>query len=342
LGKKKKKVLKALNLNKIIFLSIPLVFLGVVVFSTLNSISKSPIEKIDLNLKNTESEKIVTPSFSEQTQNRTEENGFNSSKSKYFVETLFSNWDGLFELFAFNPAYIQESKRMDAQKLESLNESINKTKTDFKPGNLGNVEKLADEYGEIIKREANFYKLDWRLVLAMIRQESYFNSDAVSHAGAIGFMQIMPRTGAGIQTDLNLEETKTPENNLIAGIYYYATMVANFEFAGEDKYKFALAAYNAGLGRVIDAMTITAYQGLDYNKWENVKENYKYLAAGNDSIHAAVWPKSQRPPYGILNNWKEPYNYVESITYYYDQYKNMFASNLKEQPKKKSKKKKSK
>lgn len=338
--KKKQKVLKALNLNKVIFLLIPLVFLGVVVFSTINSISNNTAPKIDLNFKDTETEKIITPSFSDRTQK--EENPGLASQNKYFVETLFNNWDGLFELFAFNPAYIQESKSMDAQKLESLNESISKTKTDFKPGNLGNVEKLANEYGEIIKRESNFYKLDWRLILAMIRQESYFNSEAVSHAGAFGFMQIMPRTGAGIQTDLNLEETNTPENNLIAGIYYYATMVANFEFAGEDKYKFALAAYNAGLGRVIDAMTITAYQGTDYNKWENVKENYKYLASGNDSIHAAVWPKSQRPPYGILNNWKEPYNYVESISYYYDQYKNLFETNLKEPPKKKSKKKKSK
>lgn len=332
-------MLKVLNLNKIIFLLFPLAFLAVVIFSTINSASKSTaINKIDLNLKNTEAEKIITHSFSSQTEK--EENRELASQNKYFVEALFNDWDGLFELFAFNPGYVQESKSMDAQKLESLNESVSKTKTDFKPGNLGNVEELANEYGEVIKRESNFYKLDWRLILAMIRQESYFNSEAVSHAGAFGFMQIMPRTGAGIQMDLNLEETKTPENNLIAGIYYYATMIANFEFAGEDKYKFALAAYNAGLGRVIDAMTITAYQGQDYNKWENVKENYKYLASGNDSLHALVWPKSQRPPYGILNNWKEPYNYVESITYYYDQYKNIFETNLKEPPKKKSKKKK--
>ncbi len=60
-------------------------------------------------------------------------------------------------------------------------------------------------------------------------------------------------------------------------MYYYATLAASFEFTGEDKIKFALAAYNAGLGRVVDAMTIANYFGKDYNKWDNVRNTILIL-----------------------------------------------------------------
>ena len=174
----------------------------------------------------------------------------------------------------------------------------------------------------------------------MIRQESYFNPEAVSRAGAYGFMQIMPGTGRGLQSELNLSDTKDPANNLTAGMYYYAKLVASFEFTGEEKYKFALAAYNAGLARVVDAMTITNYFGKDYTKWDNVKECYPYLASNRDSIHNLVWPNLGRPPGGSLNNWQEPYKYVEYIMFYYENYKQYYPSNLDEPKVKKSKKKK--
>ncbi len=209
---------------------------------------------------------------------------------------------------------------------------------------LGNVDNLVKEFGDIITRECHYYKLDWRIILAIVRQESYFNAYARSHAGAFGLMQIMPKTGEGLENTLQLEEHETPKNNLIAGIYYYAALVSQFREFGDEKYKFALAAYNAGIGRVIDAMTITAYFANDYKNWENVKESYPFLSSKEDSIHALVWPDNKRPPYGTLDNWKEPYNYVSSIMFYYDAYKKMFQSNLEEPPavtkKKKSKRKK--
>jgi len=155
-------------------------------------------------------------------------------------------------------------------------------------------------------------------------KESYFNANARSHAGAFGLMQLMPRTGAGLQNELDLDETHSPPNNVIAGIYYYATLVSQFRDLGDDKYKFALASYNAGLGRVIDAMTITAYFEKDYRSWDNVKEAYPFLASKEDSIHALVWPDSKRPPHGTLDNWKEPYNYVENIMWYWQQYKKLY------------------
>ena len=264
-----------------------------------------------------------------------------SFDNNLYVENLLKDWPTLFDLFTSNSNFKQKAKSINVRDLERVNEKIQMVSKEFK---LGNVDNLVAELGEDIKRECNYYNLDWRIVFAIIRQESYFNANARSHAGAFGLMQLMPRTGAGLQNQLSLEETQTPRNNIIAGIYYYATLVSQFRDLGEDKYKFALAAYNAGLGRVIDAMTITAYFEKDYKTWDNVKEAYPYLSSKEDSIHALVWPDTKRPIYGTLDNWKEPYNYVNSIMFYYDAYKKMFESNLEEPAavtqKKKSKKKK--
>ncbi len=258
-----------------------------------------------------------------------------------YFENLLRDWSTLFDLFTSNANFRQQAKTINVRDLERVTEKVQVVSKEFK---LGNVDNLVNELGDVIKQESNNYKLDWRIILAIIRQESYFNANARSHAGAFGLMQLMPRTGAGLQSTLELEETQTPKNNLIAGIYYYATLVSQFREFGDEKYKFALAAYNAGIGRVIDAMTITAFYGKDYKNWENVKEAYPYLSSKEDSIHALVWPESKHPPYGTLDNWKEPYNYVNSIMFYFEAYKKMFESNLKEPDvsikKKKSKKKK--
>lgn len=264
-----------------------------------------------------------------------------SFNNVYYIESLMKDWPTLLDLFAFNVNFKQKAKSINVRDLERISEKVQTVSKEFK---LGNVENLVKELGDVIVTECNIYKLDWRIVLAIIRQESYFNATARSHAGAFGLMQLMPRTGEGLQNTLQLDETNSPKNNLIAGIYYYAALASQFRDFGDEKYKFALAAYNAGIGRVIDAMTITAYFGKDYKTWDNVKEAYPFLASAEDSIHALVWPETKRPPYGTLDNWKEPYNYVNSIMFYYDAYKKMFESNLKEpeaQPKqKKSKKKK--
>ncbi len=269
-------------------------------------------------------------------------NQFNSLTSKYIfykLENYFVNWKDILDIVSFNKSFAMNDSARNIEKLEMIIKTMDKRTLYFTPGN---VAELVDKYGDMIKEQCTHYKLDWRIILAMIRQESYFNPNAVSHAGAYGFMQIMPRTGQGLQNELNLEDVKTPANNLTAGMYYYATLVASFEFTGDDKYKFALAAYNAGLGRVVDAMTIANYFGKNYNKWDEVKEYYPYLASNQDSIHKLVWPKIGRPPAGSLNNWKEPYKYVEYIIFYYENYKQYYPSNLEEPKSKKTKKKKSK
>jgi membrane-bound lytic murein transglycosylase F len=157
----------------------------------------------------------------------------------------------------------------------------------------------------------------------MIKQESAFTSDAESRAGAYGFMQIMPKTGAKLEETLNLDDHRSPTNNLIAGIYYYALLVARYDGAGDtNKYKFALAAYNAGSGHVEDAMSIAYYMGQDYWDWNNVEEAIKMLGPDNDSLHVKIW--DGKPPNGVFTNWKEPVDYVRNIIYYWSEYRRIY------------------
>jgi soluble lytic murein transglycosylase-like protein len=247
-----------------------------------------------------------------------------------FLEYTVYDWQGLLDIFASNDVNRQLKYTVSSATLENLSQKIKKAQEEFF---RGSSDEILKEYGDVIKDEAKYYNLDWRLILAIIKQESAFISNAVSRSGAYGFMQIMPHTGATLEQTIGLEEHKSPRNNLIAGIYYYALLVARYDVTGEDKYKFALAAYNAGSGHVEDAMTIAYFQGQDYLKWENVKETIKMLGTGNDSLHQQIW--KSRPVNGTFTNWKEPVNYVSSIMYYWGEYKKVYP-----EPAEKTKKRK--
>ncbi len=93
--------------------------------------------------------------------------------------------------------------------------------------------------------------VEWALVHALIRQESRFDEQAISPAGARGLMQVMPGTakevarkaGLAHQTDWLITR---PDHNIKLGTKYIAQMVARYN----GNYALALAAYNAGPGRV--------------------------------------------------------------------------------------------
>lgn len=320
--------------NIITYITVALVFTALAI-AVITSIQTQREAGLKTEIKG--SEDPISPVSENQRTDNSEVLDKKSKVTTFELEKFYLKWSNIFNIVCFNTMLFPKDSVRKFNEFEYLRTNLFKKKMTF---TYGNVNELVEAYGDVIKEQCNHYKLDWRLILAMIRQESYFNPEAVSRAGAYGLMQIMPGTGLGLQNELKLEDTKTPYNNLTAGMYYYATLAASFEFTGEDKIKFALAAYNAGLGRVVDAMTIANYFGKDYNKWDNVKEYYPYLASNQDSVHRLVWPKTGRPPGGTLNNWQEPYKYVEYIMFYYENYKKIYPGNLTEE--KKSKKKKNK
>jgi len=100
----------------------------------------------------------------------------------------------------------------------------------------------------LIDREASKRRLEEPLVVALVRQESGFNSRAISPMGAMGLMQLMPQTAAGLlgrahaEKSVNPEEILRPSTNVRLGCRYLSRLLKMFGNVDE----FALAAYNAG------------------------------------------------------------------------------------------------
>ena len=108
-------------------------------------------------------------------------------------------------------------------------------------------------YWEQVAAAASEASVDPYLVLSVIRQESFFNEDAVSRAGAIGLMQIMPQTGRRLARSMGLRpfhrtQLFNPRQSIRMGSYFLADQVRDF-MQGPTRgigYELGLAAYNAG------------------------------------------------------------------------------------------------
>ena len=102
---------------------------------------------------------------------------------------------------------------------------------------------LPCNYKNQISYYSKLYNLPFSLVCAVINTESHFNKNAISSAGAVGLMQLMPTTAEELAKNLKLDslDLYNPTTNLHLGCYYLKTLI--------DKYKVvntALCAYNAG------------------------------------------------------------------------------------------------
>jgi soluble lytic murein transglycosylase len=95
------------------------------------------------------------------------------------------------------------------------------------------------------------HQSNWTFIHAITRQESQFDRNALSHAGARGLMQLMPGTGREVAGKLGLPYdtanlTADPQFNVILGSTYFQQMLSYFG----GSYPMAVAAYNAGPGNV--------------------------------------------------------------------------------------------
>ena len=131
----------------------------------------------------------------------------------------------------------------------------------------------ADEispYDDIVQEYAAHYDFDWRLIVAQMFQESHFDPNAESVAGASGLMQMLPTTAAWI----GAENLSDPRHNIRAGLKYMNFLRSQFEedLNLQDRTWFTLAAYNAGFGRVQKARARAVAMDLDPDRWfDNVE-----------------------------------------------------------------------
>ena len=126
-------------------------------------------------------------------------------------------------------------------------------------------------YDSLIRKHADSLGWDWRLLAAVIYSESRFHIEARSPRGAVGLMQMMPRTAAhyGVTDPLD------PEMNIAAGAQSLGTLIRRYYQVGDDmteRYKYALAAYNAGIGRIDDCISLARRIGVDPGRWSNIAD----------------------------------------------------------------------
>ncbi|MCK4401698.1 lytic transglycosylase domain-containing protein [bacterium] len=103
----------------------------------------------------------------------------------------------------------------------------------------------------IVYKSAQKYNMDPALIMAVIEIESKFDAKAVSKAGAIGLMQIMPKTAKSISHELNIKKYNkdslyNPEINIMIGTYYLKKLLQEFN----NDIDLSLGAYNAGMGNI--------------------------------------------------------------------------------------------
>jgi len=105
-------------------------------------------------------------------------------------------------------------------------------------------------YEAAVEKHAARRQLDPMLLLGLIRQESLFHRDAVSRAGALGLMQVMPRTGRYLARREKLSYARSrllqPDYNIQLGTLYFQDLLKKF-----GSLEATLAAYNAGDSRVV-------------------------------------------------------------------------------------------
>ena len=103
-----------------------------------------------------------------------------------------------------------------------------------RPVDLGNPA----EFKAHILNASRKYMVDPALIEAIIQVESNFRSDAVSHSGATGLMQLMP----GTARDLDVTDRYNPRENIHGGVKYISELMKRFD----NNMTLVIAAYNAG------------------------------------------------------------------------------------------------
>ncbi len=175
---------------------------------------------------------------------------------------------------------------------------------------------IISEYDELIKTYSKKIDWDWQLLASLIYQESHFSPTARSWAGANGFMQLIPATAKhyGLDTiDATAEQSLKAGTSFIVDLdRYWRKYVPD----KQERIKFVLASYNAGLGHVIDARNLAGKYGKKQNVWTGNVENMILQKSNpliyNDPIVKCGYCRGQ-----------ETYLYVKEIIKRYNHYKTM-------------------
>lgn len=149
-------------------------------------------------------------------------------------------------------------------------------------------------------------KVDWRLLAAIGYQESMWQAEVTSKTGVRGLMMLTQRTAQAMGVSNRLD----PKQSISGGAKYFMHVKNELDDKIEepDRTWFALAAYNIGSGHLDDARKLAAREGLNPNKWLDVKKMLPRLSQKQ-------WYSKTR--YGYARGG-EPVHFVANIRRYYD------------------------
>ncbi len=170
-------------------------------------------------------------------------------------------------------------------------------------------------YDDHIKQYSEQIGWDWRLLAAMIYQESRFDPAARSWAGAFGLMQLMPITAGRFGVNMN----SPARDQINAGTQFISWLDKRFITAVPDKderIKFILASYNVGPGHIFDAIRLADKNGKDPRKWHGNVDEYLLKKSS---------PRFYQDPvvkYGYCRG-TETINYVNQVLDRYNHYRNI-------------------
>ncbi|MDF1821311.1 MAG: transporter substrate-binding domain-containing protein [Alcanivoracaceae bacterium] len=163
--------------------------------------------------------------------------------------------------------------------------------------------KPVSPYDELVRELSFDTDFDWRLLVSQMYQESRFDPDARSFAGALGLMQVLPRTARQFDIDGDLHD---PRTNIRAGLAFQEWLEHRFpaRLPLEERLYFTLAAYNAGHGHVHDARRLARQLGKNPDKWFGEVEQAMLLLSQPEYARKAR--------YGYVRG-TEPVKYVREI-----------------------------
>lgn len=169
-------------------------------------------------------------------------------------------------------------------------------------------------YDALFKKHAKNIGWDWQLLASISYQESHFNPSVVSWAGAEGLMGIMPNTAKAL--GVTPHELKDPDTGIRTGVDCLRRFRQGFSKITdpEEKIKFTLASYNAGIGHIYDAQRLAEKYGKDPLLWDNNVAEYIRLKSDPAYYNDPVCK------HGYLRG-SETYNYVLEVMERFRYYK---------------------
>ena len=161
-------------------------------------------------------------------------------------------------------------------------------------------------FDHLFKKYASEIGWDWRVIASLAYTESNFDSTAVSWVGARGLMQLMPSTARAMGVPEGKDSD--PEESVKAASKYLSLLSRSFSKVTDpnERIKFILGAYNAGLGHIFDAMALAEKYGKNKYVWNDNVDIYILLKSNEEYFNDPVCKN------GYFRG-RETYNFVKDI-----------------------------